>query len=321
MRSIRDKNALVTGAAAGIGRAIALRLAREGAHLYLLDVNEPGLAKVVSTAKHAGVNALGRYCDVSQPSNITAGVADALARWDKIDILVNNAGITYYGDTEKMSANDADRLLAINLLAPIQFTRELLPTLLAQPEAHVLNVASFFGLIGTRKLALYTASKFGLVGFSESLRAEYGRRGLGVTSLCPGFVDTELFDTASRGTDRQESKRPPEVDAHHTREDRRPGGEVDLSQPCVGRHAALCAVGLLWQAILSGPIGLGQSSELQAQTEQSCHRQCRRVAPKSGVTRHLPPPRIWYNGPSACPFVPSLQRTSCDVRKTATGYL
>lgn len=209
MRSIRDKNALVTGAAAGIGRAIALRLAREGAHLYLLDVNEPGLAKVVSTAKHAGVNALGRYCDVSQPSNITAGVADALARWDKIDILVNNAGITYYGDTEKMSADDAKRLLAINLLAPIQFTRELLPTLLAQPEAHVLNVASFFGLIGTRKLALYTASKFGLVGFSESLRAEYGRRGLGVTSLCPGFVDTELFDNASRGTDRQQSKRPP----------------------------------------------------------------------------------------------------------------
>jgi short-subunit dehydrogenase len=209
MRSIRHKNALVTGAAAGIGRAIALRLAREGVHLYLLDVNEPGLASVVSAARRAGVNALGRYCDVSQPTHITQSVADALARWDKIDILVNNAGITYYGDTEKMSADDANRLLAINLHAPIQFTRELLPTLLAQPEAHVLNVASFFGLVGTRKLALYTASKFGLVGFGESLRAEYGRRGLGVTALCPGFVDTNLFDTAARGIDRQESKRPP----------------------------------------------------------------------------------------------------------------
>ncbi|MCH7751263.1 MAG: SDR family oxidoreductase [Planctomycetes bacterium] len=209
MRSIRHKNALVTGAAAGIGRAIALRLAREGVHLYLLDVDEPGLARVVSAARRAGVNALGRYCDVSQPTHITRSVADALARWDKIDILVNNAGITYYGDTEKMSAVDAERLLAINLHAPIQFTRELLPTLLAQPEAHVLNVASFFGLVGTRKLALYTASKFGLVGFGESLRAEYGRRGLGVTALCPGFVDTNLFDTAPRGIDRQESKRPP----------------------------------------------------------------------------------------------------------------
>ncbi len=210
MRTIRHKNALVTGAASGIGRAITLRLAHEGVHLYLLDVDEPGLASVVSSAKSEGVNALGNYCDVSQPTNITRSVADALARWGKIDILVNNAGITYYGDTDKMSAIDADRLLAINLHAPIQFTRELLPTLLAQPEAHVLNVASFFGLVGTRKLALYTASKFGLVGFSESLRAEYGRRGLGVTALCPGFVDTNLFDTAPLGTDRQENKRPPQ---------------------------------------------------------------------------------------------------------------
>lgn len=209
MRSICHKNALVTGAAAGIGRAIALRLAREGVHLYLLDVNEPGLASVVSATKREGVNVLGRYCDVSQPAQVTQCVADALARWGKIDILVNNAGITYYGDTEKMSAADADRLLAINLHAPIKFTLELLPALLAQPESHVLNVASFFGLVGTRKLALYTASKFGLVGFSESLRAEYGRRGLGVTALCPGFVDTNLFDTAPRGTDRPESKRPP----------------------------------------------------------------------------------------------------------------
>jgi short-subunit dehydrogenase len=209
MRSIRDKTALVTGAAAGLGRAIALRLAREGVHLYLVDVDEPGLASVVSAARSEGVDALGRYCDVSQPTHITRSVADALARLSKIDILVNNAGITYYGDTEKMSAMDADRLLAINLHAPIQFTRELLPTLLAGPESHILNVASFFGLIGTRKLALYTASKFGLVGFSESLRAEYGRRGLGVTALCPGFVDTNLFDTAPLGPDLQENKRPP----------------------------------------------------------------------------------------------------------------
>lgn len=210
MQSLRNKNALVTGAAAGIGRAIALRLAREGAHLYLLDVQEPGLASVVSEARRVGVSAIGRYCDVSQPRQITQSVIDALVRYGKIDVLVNNAGITYYGDTESMSAGDADRLVAINLLAPIQFTRELLPVLLAQPEAHVLNVASFFGLVGTRKLALYTASKFGLVGFSESLRAEYGRHGLGVTALCPGFVDTNLFDTAPRGVDRQSNKRPPQ---------------------------------------------------------------------------------------------------------------
>jgi short-subunit dehydrogenase len=209
MRTLLKKRALVTGAAGGIGRAISLRLAREGVDLYLLDVNEPGLAHVVSAARSEGVNAVGRFCDVSQPRQISQCVADALARCEEIDILVNNAGVTYYGDTAAMSAADAERMLAINLHAPIQFTRELLPTLLAQPEAHVLNVASFFGLIGTRKLSLYSASKFGLVGFSESLRAEYGRRGLGVTALCPGFVDTNLFGSAPLGADRKENKLPP----------------------------------------------------------------------------------------------------------------
>ena len=209
MRIIRQKHALITGAGSGIGRAIALRLAAEGAHLYLIDVNEFGLSQTVSAARSMDVNVIGRYCDVSEHHQITRSVADAVARCGKVDVLVNNAGITYYGDTEQMSAAHAQRLLRINLQAPIQFTTELLPTLLAQPEAHVLNVASFFGLIGTRRLSLYTASKFGLVGFSESLRAEYGRRGLGVTALCPGFVDTRLFETAPLGRDRQQHKLPP----------------------------------------------------------------------------------------------------------------
>ncbi len=209
MRTIRNKVALVTGAASGIGRAIALRLAQEGTHLFLLDVNEFGLAKVVSSARQQGVQAIGRYCDVSQPEQIAASVAYVRGRWETVDILVNNAGITYYGETDKMTAEHCEKLLAVNLHAPIHFTRELLPTLLEQPEAHVLNVASFFGLIGTRRLAVYTSSKFGIVGFSESLRAEYGRRGLGVTALCPGFVDTNLFATAPRGADQLENKLPP----------------------------------------------------------------------------------------------------------------
>ena len=123
--------------------------------------------------------------------------------------LVNNAGVTYYGHTEEMSAEQCERLLAINLHAPLHFTRLLLPSLLSRPEAHILNIASFFGLIGTRKLAAYTASKFGLVGLSESLRAEYARTNLGVTTLCPGFVDTGLFATALRGNNLATHKQPP----------------------------------------------------------------------------------------------------------------
>ncbi len=209
MRTLRNKSALVTGAASGIGRAIALQLASEGVDLFLLDIDQAGLVDVVAAVKRLRVDAIGRRCDVSEPEQIAASVAHILDRWGGVDLLVNNAGITYYGQTLEMSAEHCERLLAINLHAPIHFTRELLPTLLERPEAHVLNVASFFGLIGTRRLAAYTASKFGLVGFSESLRAEYGRAGLGVTALCPGFVDTNLFATAPLGADRQQQKLPP----------------------------------------------------------------------------------------------------------------
>ncbi len=209
MRTLRNKSALVTGAASGIGRAIAVQLACEGVDLFLLDVDQAGLVDVVSAVKRKGVDAIGRRCDVSEPTQIATSVAHILDRWGGVDLLVNNAGITYYGQTHEMSAEHCERLLAINLQAPIHFTRELLPTLLERPEAHILNVASFFGLIGTRRLAAYTASKFGLVGFSESLRAEFGRTGLGVTALCPGFVDTKLFATASLGSDRQQQKLPP----------------------------------------------------------------------------------------------------------------
>jgi 3-oxoacyl-[acyl-carrier protein] reductase len=108
-----------------------------------------------------------------------------------------------------MSAEHWERLLSINLLAPIQFTRELLPTLLSRDEAHILNVASICGLVGLARVAAYTTSKFGLVGFSESLRTELSRHGLGVTALCPGLVDTNLFSAAARGVDRGENKAPP----------------------------------------------------------------------------------------------------------------
>ncbi len=209
MQHLHNKIALVTGAASGIGRAIALRLAEQGMQLYLLDINSSQLAEVVTAARRLGVFAVGRQCDVSQLAEVTASVEYGLSRWGGIDLLVNNAGITYYGHTDEMSAEHLERLLAINLHAPLHFTRLLLPSMLARPEAHILNVASFFGLIGTRKLAAYTASKFGLVGFGESLRAEYARTNLGVTTLCPGFVDTSLFASALQSDQETTYKQPP----------------------------------------------------------------------------------------------------------------
>lgn len=234
MRQIRGKWALVTGAASGIGRAIALALAREGAHLYLVDIDEVGLARTVEEACLANQwrgkelkwnreeltlgspatsvpSVLSRRCDVAEPSQVSAVVAEVLARCGGVDILVNNAGITYYGRTEEMSAEHWDRLLRVNLYSHIQFTRELLPSLLARPEAHVLNVCSVLGLVGMPKVTAYCTSKFALVGFSESLRNEFGRQGLGVTALCPGFVSTNLFTNAPLSPKTDKHKLPPRI--------------------------------------------------------------------------------------------------------------
>jgi short-subunit dehydrogenase len=212
MRDIRGKKALVTGAASGIGRAIALQLAREGVTLFLVDVDEVGLANVAAEARRAGVEVSARKCDLGQPIEVSAAVTAVLNRWGGVDILVNNAGITYYGRTHEMSAEHWDRLLRINLHAHLQLTRELLPSLLACREAHVVNVCSMFGLVGMPKLAAYCTTKFALVGFSDALRAEYGREGLGVTALCPGFVATNLFTSAPLPeTGKQQHKIPPKL--------------------------------------------------------------------------------------------------------------
>jgi short-subunit dehydrogenase len=202
MKHLKGKRALLTGAASGIGRALALQLAREGVHLYLLDVDGLGLQSIVDECRRAGVVAVGRKCDLSQPVQIAAAVADLLARWKFVDLLVNNAGVAYYGPTEKMTAEQWNWLMAINLLAPLQITRELLPTLLARGEAHILNVCSISGMVAGGRFSAYHTSKFGLVGFTEAMRAEYNRRGIGVTNLCPGPVSSNLYNRAISGRDK-----------------------------------------------------------------------------------------------------------------------
>jgi short-subunit dehydrogenase len=199
MKLLKGKRALLTGAASGIGRALALELARAGVHLYLLDIDAVGLKSVVDECRSLGVIAVGRQCDLSQPAQIAGAVADLLARWKYIDLLVNNAGVAYYGPTEKMTAAQWDWLMGINLLAPLQITRELLPTLLARGAAHILNVCSISGIVAGGRFSAYHTSKFGLVGFTEAMRAEYNRRGIGVTNLCPGPVSSNLYNRALSG--------------------------------------------------------------------------------------------------------------------------
>ena len=210
MHDLKNRRAVITGAASGIGRAIALELARHGVHLWMLDVNEAGLAEVVSEANRAGVEAVAARCDLAAAEPISTSLDRLLDHWNYVDLLVNNAGVAYYGPAEEMTAQQWQWLLDINLRAPIRITHQLLPTLLARPEAHVLNVCSIAGLVaGGGRSTAYEVSKFGLVGFSEALRGEFGRRGLGVTALCPGPVQTNLYRAGISGRDGRPIPMPP----------------------------------------------------------------------------------------------------------------
>jgi 3-oxoacyl-[acyl-carrier protein] reductase len=206
MKVLRGKKALVTGAASGIGRSIALALAREGVDLYLVDIKEDVIDAVAHEARRHGIEVRTATCDLARPEQITAVAESVLAAWGRLNILVNNAGIAHRGPTHEMTADQWNQVLAVNLMAPIQLVREFLPSLQSN-EAHILNVCSIFGLVSTRKAAAYQTSKFGLVGLSAALRAEYGSSRFGVTALCPGFVHTPLVDELDT---REAKKLPPQ---------------------------------------------------------------------------------------------------------------
>lgn len=209
MRPLAGKTALVTGAARGIGRAIALRLAGRGMRLALADRDQVGLATTHRDLERLGVEAVACPTDLCDPIQVDELAEQVLDRWSGVDLLVNNAGIAHYGPTHEMGEDDLQRLLRVNLLAPIQLTRALLPSLRARPEAHLLNVCSVLGLTPMPRVSAYCTTKHGLVGFSDSLRIEYGRQGLGVTTLCPGFVKTPLLEAAVEGNRSQPT--PPAI--------------------------------------------------------------------------------------------------------------
>jgi short-subunit dehydrogenase len=206
MRTLSGKLVLVTGAAAGIGRALAIELARKRANLLLVDIDGIGLAETAMAARSLGVRADVCVADLSRPEEVSRVGMLVRERFDTLDVLVNNAGVAYYGTTHEMTHEQWRKVLAVNLHAPIQLTKELLHLLFERPEAHIVNMCSIAGLVGMSRLAAYNTSKFALVGFSESLRVEYGPRGIGVTAVCPGLVRTGIFENAMTNG----SKAPPQ---------------------------------------------------------------------------------------------------------------
>jgi 3-oxoacyl-[acyl-carrier protein] reductase len=193
MRFIRGRKAIVTGAASGIGRAIALALAAEGADLFLIDRDAASLAITAAEAeKHGGETRLA-VCDLAVVTEIAAVVAGIQAAWSEIHILINCAGVASYGPFHLTDDETWQKIMAVNLLAPMHLIHALLPNLFVAEEAHILNVCSIAGLVPAPRMSAYQASKYGLVGFTLALRNDYQRDSFGITALCPGFVRTPML--------------------------------------------------------------------------------------------------------------------------------
>ncbi len=183
---------LVTGAASGFGRGIALAFARAGSDLVLADINEEGLRETARMVEDAGSKVLARRVDVSDRAEMEEFAEEVLSEWDRVDVLVNNAGVGVGGELVNIPLDDIEWITGINLMGEIYGTRLFLPQMLERGEGHVVNVGSLSSLVVLPLHIAYTTAKFGVAGFSEALWVECHRRGVGVTLVCPGAISTNI---------------------------------------------------------------------------------------------------------------------------------
>ena len=203
--------AVVTGAGRGIGRAVAVRLAREGAAVALAARSEPELDGVAGEITQAGGRALVVPTDVRQEAAVEALTRRALAEWGRVDVLVNAAGLATFAPVTDSKLDDWDQILAVNLRGAVLCCRAVLPAMIAQRRGTIINVGS---VVTSRTLtgsAAYTASKYGLLGFSRVLAEEMRSHGVRVGVLSAGATDTPLWDAMPAAPARERMLRPDQV--------------------------------------------------------------------------------------------------------------
>ncbi|APR77563.1 Short-chain dehydrogenase/reductase SDR [Minicystis rosea] len=193
---LHDRTAVITGAASGIGRAIAVSLARRGCHLALADVNEAGLAETARIVRSTSLLVSEHRLDVSDPQAVAKFPAAVAEAHPRIDLLVNNAGVAVGGTFEQVSEADFEWLFSINFWGVVRMTRAFLPALRRSDDARIVNLSSVFGIVAPPGQAAYVASKFAVRGFSESLRHELEGSTVGVTVVHPGGVATSIAKSA-----------------------------------------------------------------------------------------------------------------------------
>jgi NAD(P)-dependent dehydrogenase (short-subunit alcohol dehydrogenase family) len=208
-RYFEGKRCFVTGAASGIGRATALRLAAQGAELYLTDRDSAGLALTVADARALGAQVPEhRALDVSDYHEVAAFATDIHANHPSMDVVLNIAGVSAWGTVDRLTHDQWSRMVSINLMGPIHVIEAFLPPMVAAGRGgRLVNVSSAAGLVALPWHAAYSASKFGLRGLSEVLRFDLARHSIGVSVVVPGAVKTPLVNTVEiAGVDREDPK-------------------------------------------------------------------------------------------------------------------
>lgn len=194
--ALGGKTIVLTGAASGIGAELARQLAARGCHLALVDLRREPLYAVAEEARQAGVQVSTHVVDLGDRTALGALVQELTLRWPRIDVLVNNAGVALGGSFAEATSADFEWLMGINFGAVVALTRGLLPSLLARPQAQVVNISSVFGLVGVPGNVAYCSAKFAVRGFSEALRHELAETSVGVTTVFPGGVKTAIARSA-----------------------------------------------------------------------------------------------------------------------------
>ena len=192
MSQLANQIAVVTGAGRGIGRAIALKFAAEGADVVCVSRTAENSEKVASEIRALSRKAWAHAVDVSDAAAVGAAAEKILAEAGRVDVLVNNAGVTRDGLLMRMSEADWDTVLDTNLKGAFLFTKAFTRALLKQKSGRIINVASIIGLIGNAGQCNYSASKAALIGFTKAVARELASRGITVNAIAPGFIETDM---------------------------------------------------------------------------------------------------------------------------------
>ncbi|MEY2993250.1 MAG: 3-oxoacyl-[acyl-carrier-protein] reductase FabG [Pseudomonadota bacterium] len=194
MSRLQNKVALITGAAQGIGLATARKFAAEGATVIICDMRQDGVDAAVQICRGAGAQADGFVMDVTQRDMVDGVVAQVIDGYGRIDVLVNNAGITQDARLQKMTAEQFDRVIDVNLRGVFNCAQAVADTMVAQGSGVILNASSVVGIYGNFGQTNYAATKFGVIGFTKTWSRELGPKGVRTNAVAPGFVRTPILD-------------------------------------------------------------------------------------------------------------------------------